>query len=244
MTILARAAGALLPLAFLLPLPAEAQEACFIQASEADQPQYARPDDPWIYRGTDIPVDAGWLFGELPNGLRYAVRQNDVPPCQMSLRVRIDAGSLHESDSERGYAHLLEHMVFRESATFGPGEAIPHFQRLGASFGFDTNATTSPTATTYKLDLPNANRTSMDDSVRRFAGMVTEPTLSSANLAADLPIVLAERRESAGPQRRVADQTTAVFFAGQRLSERSPIGTVEALEAATQESVRAFHRRW
>ncbi|KLE35078.1 M16 family metallopeptidase [Aurantiacibacter luteus] len=243
MTFLARAAGALLPLAILLPLPALAQD-CHVTASEADQPRYARPDDPWIYRGTDIPVDENWLFGELPNGVRYAVRQNDVPPCQMSLRVRIDAGSLHEGDSERGYAHLLEHMVFRESSTFGPGEAIPHFQRLGASFGFDTNATTTPTATTFKLDLPNANRASMDDSVHRFAGMVTAPTLSSANLAADLPIVLAERRESAGPQRRVADQTTAVFFAGQRLAERSPIGTVEALEAATQESVRAFHRRW
>ncbi|GGD47302.1 insulinase family protein [Erythrobacter arachoides] len=244
MTFIARAAGAFLPLVLLLPLPAIAQESCFVQASAADQPQYARPDDPWIYRGTDIPEDENWLFGELPTGLRYAVRQNDVPPCQMSLRVRIDAGSLHENDAERGYAHLLEHMVFRESSTFGPGEAIPHFQRLGASFGFDTNATTSPTATTFKLDLPNANRTTMDDSVRRFAGMVAAPTLSSANLAADLPIVLAERRESAGAQRRVADQTTATFFAGQRLAERSPIGTAEALEAATQESVRAFHRRW
>lgn len=238
-----RAIRAFLPLAILLPLPAFAQD-CTIRATEADQPEYARPDDPWIYRGTDIPIDKFWLFGELPNGVRYAVRQNDVPPCQMSLRVRIDAGSLHEEDSERGYAHLLEHLVFRESATFGPGEAIAHFQRLGASFGFDTNATTSPTETTFKLDLPNANRSTMRDSVRRFAGMVIAPTLSPENLAADVPIVLSERREQAGPQRRVAEQTTAVFFAGQRLAERSPIGTVETLQAATSESVRAFHRRW
>lgn len=247
MAFFTRAARAFLPVIVFLPiaapLPALAQD-CVIRATEADQPEYARPDDPWIYRGTDIPVDEQWLFGEMPNGVRYAVRQNDVPPCQISLRVRIDAGSLHERDDERGFAHLLEHLVFRESATFGPGEAIAHFQRLGASFGFDTNATTSPTATTYNLNLPNANRTTLDDSVRRFAGMVTSPTLSPANLAADVPIVLSERREQAGAQRRVAEATTATFFAGQRLAERSPIGTVETLQGATAEAVQAFHQRW
>jgi len=245
MTILSRVTRLLLPFAILVPVAAPVQaQNCVIRATEADQPQYARPDDGWIYRGTDIPVDTQWLFGEMPNGVRYAVRQNDVPPCQISLRVRIDAGSLHEEDSERGFAHLLEHMVFRESSTFGPGEAIAHFQRLGASFGFDTNATTSPTATTYNLNLPNANRDTLDDSVRRFAGMVISPTLSEANLAQDVPIVLSERREQAGPQRRVAEATTATFFSGQRLAERSPIGTVETLEGATAEAVQAFHQRW
>src|SRR5690606_10807018 len=33
-------------------------------------------------------------------------------------------------------------------------------------------------------------------------------------------------------------------YAGQRLSERLPIGTVETLQGATPESVQAFHRRW
>ncbi len=245
MTFLSRAARLFIPFAILVPIAAPVQaQNCVISATEADQPQFAMPDDPWIYRGTDIPIDTQWLFGEMPNGVRYAVRKNDVPPCQISLRVRIDAGSLHEEDDERGFAHLLEHLVFRESATFGPGEAIAHFQRLGASFGYDTNATTSPTATTYNLNLPNANRTTLDDSVRRFAGMVISPTLSEANLAADVPIVLSERREQAGPQRRVAEATTATFFAGQRLAERSPIGTVETLEGATAEAVRAFHERW
>ena len=148
MPLFPRACLALVPLFCLTSAPAHAQQYdCFIDAGAEDAPQFTQPDNPWLYENASIPIDEQWLFGELPNGVRYAVRQNDVPPCQMSLRVRIDAGSLHEEDSERGFAHLLEHMVFRESATFGPGEAIQHFQRLGASFGFDTNATTSPTAT-------------------------------------------------------------------------------------------------
>jgi zinc protease len=74
--------------------------------------------------------------------------------------------------------------------------------------------------------------------------MIREPALSTANLRSDVPIVLAERRENAGPGLRVAEQSREVLFRGQRLANRIPIGTVETLNAATQESVRAFHSRW
>lgn len=244
MAFFTRAARLLFPLLVLAPLPLQAQDCTIRAGAEEAPPEHARPDDPWIFRGTDIPIDKDWLMGELPNGLRYAVRENGVPPCQVSMRVLIDAGSLHERESERGFAHLLEHMTFRQSRDFGPGEAIPHFQRLGAALGADTNATTSPTQTVYKLDLPNANRATLDDSVRLFAGMIREPALTADNLAADLPIVLAEKREQAGAAQRIADGTRNVFFSGLRLAERSPIGTVETLQGATPQSVRAFHDRW
>ena len=52
---------------------------------------------PWLYRGSDIPPDPAWVFGELPSGLRYAVRRAGVPPKQISIRVAVDAGSLMEA---------------------------------------------------------------------------------------------------------------------------------------------------
>lgn len=257
MTIFSRCLRALVPALAVLTLPAAAQDnrqpAVQPEAVQAavngrditlERPRFLKPADPWIYRGTDIPVDEAWLMGEMPNGLRYAVRSNDVPPGQVSMRVLIDAGSLHERDEERGFAHLVEHLIFRESRDFGNGEAIPYFQRLGASLGNDTNATTSPTQTVYKLDLPNARPAVLVDSVRLFSGMIREPALSTANLAAEIPIVLAERREQAGTDRRIAEATRQVLFAGQRLANRSPIGTVETLQGATQDAVRAFHQRW
>ena len=252
MTLFSRALRVLVPLCLVAPplahLPAAAQTAARTDALDltvsGQVPLHAQPDDPWIYRGTDIPIDREWLFGELPNGLRYAVRGNGVPPGQVSIRVRIDAGSLHERDEERGFAHLVEHLIFRESRDFGDGQAIPHFQRLGASLGSDTNAVTSPTNTVYQLDLPNAGPQVLDESMRLFSGMIREPALSEENLRADVPIVLAERREMAGPQMRVATAMRGTIFAGQRLAERDPIGTVETLQAATPDAVREFHRRW
>src|SRR3546814_9682714 len=61
---------------------------------------------PWLYKGSDVPVDTAWLFGKLDNGLRYAIRHNGVPTGQVSIRVRVDVGSLMEQDSELGFAHF------------------------------------------------------------------------------------------------------------------------------------------
>jgi zinc protease len=103
-------------------------------------------DDPWLYKGSDLVHDDEWKFGRLSNGLRYAVRKNGVPPGQVSVRVRIDAGSLNEQDSERGFAHLLEHLSFRGSTFVPDGESKRIWQRLGVTFGSDSNASTTFTS--------------------------------------------------------------------------------------------------
>ena len=200
--------------------------------------------DPWIYRGTDIPHDPEWVFGTLDNGLRYAVRRNSVPPGQVSIRIAVDAGSLYESEQERGYAHLLEHLLFRQSKYLGVAEAIPTWQRLGATFGSDTNAQTSATQTVYKLDLPNANAAALDESFRLLSGMIREPVLNQTNIDTEVPIVLAEKRERGGAALRISDATRETYFAGQPLAEPAPIGTDAALKGATAASVQSFHDRW
>ena len=151
---------------------------------------------------------------------------------QVSIRVRLDVGSLHERDFEQGYAHLLEHLLFRESKYLGQAEAIAAWQRLGATFGADANAETSPTHTAYKIDLPNIDRAKLVESFKYISGMVREPVLNDFNVNAELPIVLAEKRERRGASERVSQLTRRTFFAGQRLSARSPIGIDETLNAA------------
>ncbi|MBS1240242.1 MAG: peptidase, partial [Proteobacteria bacterium] len=213
-------------------------------ASSLPAPTTLKPDDPWIYRGTDIPQDKDWRFGELSNGLRYAVRTNHVPGEQVSIRIRIDAGSLNETDSERGYAHLIEHLTFRESKYLANAQAIPTWQRLGARLGADTNAITSPTQTVYQLDLPEAAPAKLEESVKLLSGMIREPALSTANIAAEVPIVLAEKRDNSGAARRISDATSALFYKDQLLADRTPIGTEATLTAATSDTIRRFHQRW
>lgn len=241
---------ALRRLAFVVPLLALGVQPIAAQSSAAkSKPAAAAPakpaaTGPWLYRGSDVPQDKEWVFGELPNGVRYAVRKNGVPPGQVAIRVRMDVGSLHEDESERGFAHLLEHLVFRQSRYLAEGAAIPTWQRLGATFGSDTNAETSPVSTTFKLDLPNATPAKLDESLKLLSGMMIAPALTEANIRTEVPIVLAEKRERGGLAERVADATTQTLFAGQRMAMRPVIGTTETLQAANQASVRAFHSRW
>ncbi|MBX9883888.1 MAG: insulinase family protein [Novosphingobium sp.] len=212
--------------------------------ARASAPGAATGTVSWLYRGSDVPQDKAWIFGVLPNGLRYAVRRNGVPPGQISVRMLIDAGSLYETDPQRGYAHLIEHLTFRDSKYLKSGEAIPAWQRLGATFGSDTNAETSPTQTVYKLDIPDVSPAKLDETFRLLSGMITAPIFTDVGVKTEVPIVLAEMRERSGPQTRILDGTRAVFFAGQPLGSRSPIGTEETLDAATPAKVKAFHDAW
>ena len=116
---------------------------------------------PWLYENSDVPIDAAWRFGTLPNGLRYAVRRNGVPPGQVSVRLRMDVGSLMERDNEQGYAHYMEHLTFRGSRHVPDGESKRIWQRLGVTFGSASNAQPTPPGTTSALALPQATQATL-----------------------------------------------------------------------------------
>ena len=215
-----------------------------LAAPGAESAAVVAKSESWLYKGSDIPPDPAWTFGVLPNGVRYAVRNNGVPPRQVSIRIGIEAGSMMESESEKGYAHFIEHLVFRGSAYLQDGEAKRVWQRLGASFGSDTNASTTTTQTIYKIDVPDYDRAGLDESLKILSGMMAGPTITPAEVDAERRTVLAEAREQFGPEFQANEATRKLFFAGQLFATRPPIGTVESLQAATSSSIRAFHDRW
>src|SRR5687768_7037648 len=171
----------ILALALLLAFPATAQTGA----------QTGDPD--WLYRGSDIARDPAWRFGTLANGLRYAVRRNALPTGQVSIRIRIDAGALHEQDQERGWAHYVEHMLFRGTENYPDRQARQIWAQLGASFGSDSNARTGPTDTVYRLDLPHAERAPLDTSLSVLADMMIRARFDSAAVEAERPVILAEK---------------------------------------------------
>jgi zinc protease len=207
-------------------------------------PAQAAGDTDWFYRGTDIQRDPAWTFGTLPNGLRYAVRRNALPQGQVSIRLRIDVGSLHEEDKERGWAHYVEHMAFRGTKNFADGIARQTWQRLGASFGSDTNATTEPTQTVYQLDLPKNDEASLELSLKLLAEMADVANFDSAIVDAERGVVISERTRRPEASVRVGDAMRPLFYAGLKIAERDTIGTEETLKGATAAGLKAFYERW
>ncbi|HEX6375229.1 MAG TPA: insulinase family protein [Allosphingosinicella sp.] len=207
-------------------------------------PVQAAGDASWFYKNSDIAPDPAWTFGTLPNGLRYAVRRNPLPEGQVSVRLRIDAGSLHEADQERGWAHFVEHMAFRGTSNFADGEVRETWQRLGASFGSDTNASTEPTQTVYMLDLPHADRASLDTSLRLLADMADTAAFDPRIVDAERGVVLSEYGRRTELAVKLRDMMMPLFFGGLKFAARDTIGTEATLKGATADGLKAFYERW
>jgi len=201
-------------------------------------------DSDWLYRGSDIARDPAWRFGTLPNGLQYAVRRNALPAGQVSIRLRIDVGALHEADSERGWAHFLEHMLFRGTENYPDRRAREIWAQLGASFGSDTNARTDATNTVYVLNLPHATREPLDTSLTVLAEMMARARIDPAALAAERPVVLAEKGRRPELSQRIVEMSQRLIYAGLLYARRDTIGTEETLNGVTAEGLSAFYRRW
>jgi zinc protease len=201
-------------------------------------------DADWLYRGSDIARDPAWRFGTLANGLHYAVRRNALPAGQVSIRIRIDAGSLNEADNERGWAHFVEHMLFRGTEHYPDRRAREIWQQLGASFGSDTNAQTDATNTVYVLNLPHAAREPLDTSLTVLAEMMAQARFEPAAVAAERPVVLAEKGRRPELSVRLLEANQQLFYAGLRVATRDTIGTDATIDAATAEGLLAFYRRW
>ena len=119
--------------------------------------------------GSDLSPDPAIRFGTLPNGVRYALLHNNEPKNRASLRLHIGAGSFNETEAQRGVAHFLEHMAFNGSEHYAAGTLVEFFQRMGMSFGGDTNAFTSFDQTVYMLELPKTDAPTLAEGLRVFA---------------------------------------------------------------------------
>ena len=200
---------------------------------------------PWLFEGSDLPVDKAWRFGVLPNGVRYAVRQNKYPANSLAIRVRMDAGALMERDDETGYAHFIEHMTFRGTKTVPDGEGIRTWQRLGAAFGTDTNAFTNLTQTLFTLDLPKSDPASMDTALHLLSEMVSSANFDPKLVDIERNVVTAELALRQTPlAKRIQDMSKPIMLAG-TLAEKADVGgNAKTLGGATADRLRAFYDRW
>ena len=232
-------AASSLALIAAVPQAAAAQE-----VAPAAAPGATAPSDPWPQSFSDVPADENVRFGQLPNGLRYAILRNASPPGQASIRVRIDAGSLMEREDQLGLAHFMEHMAFNGSREIPEGELTKRLERLGLAFGADTNASTGFDQTIYQLDLPNTEAATVDESLFILRQMLGEALLETAAIDRERGIVLSEERTRAGPQLRSLVAQLEFLMPGQLVPNRLPIGSTSVLANAPREQFVEFYEAY
>ncbi len=198
----------------------------------------------WPSQLSRLVPDASLLRGKLENGFRYVIKANHEPKNRVALYLDVQAGSLQESDSQRGLAHFLEHMMFNGSKNFPPGSLVDYFQSLGMNFGGDTNARTTHDQTVYNIILPNSSEKDLDSGFLVIADYARGALLADTEIDRERGVILAEKRtrDSAGYRTNIAVNNFALH--GTRYPERMPIGVQKTLEYANHDLLQSYYDAW
>ncbi|MBT2134389.1 insulinase family protein [Croceibacterium sp. LX-88] len=207
------------------------------------QPAPVAPEHEWPFEKSDLPADPAYRFGRLDNGMRYIIRSNGTPAGQAMVQFWVNSGSVAETEEERGYAHFIEHMSFNGSTRVPEGEMVKLLEREGLAFGPDTNASTSFETTLYMLNLPRNDPALLDTALMLMRETASELTFSPEAVEREKGVVLSERRVRDTYDYRDTIDGLEFFYPGARFVGRMPIGTIEALQAATPEKLRALYQR-
>jgi zinc protease len=191
-----------------------------------------------------IPVDPKITVGELPNGLRYYIRENREPKNRADLRLVVNAGSVLEDEDQRGLAHMVEHTAFNGSKHFARQKLVEFMESIGMRFGADLNAFTGFDETIYTLRIPTDS-----PEIIRTALLILEDwahglTFDEKAIDKERGVITEEWRLGQGAEARMRDKQFPVLFRGSRYAERQPIGKKEIIETFKPETLKRFYRTW
>lgn len=169
----------------------------------------------------------------LPNGL--TVLTVELPGLHdAALLFTVRAGSRYEPPELNGISHVLEHMMFRGSTAFPTPRALNlAVEELGGTL----DAATHVDFTTYELTLPAETFLT---GVERFARILEAPLLE--DLAIEKRILREELLEDLDEDGRDVDVdnlSRRQLFPGHGLGN-TITGTIEGIEALTEDDLRAF----
>ena len=173
----------------------------------------------------------------LPNGLKVILLENHKSPV-ITFQVWYRVGSRNESYGKTGLAHLLEHMMFKGTKKFGPGE----FNRIVQENGGDDNAFTSSDYTTYFQNL-SADR--IDVSLELESDRMHGLLLREEDFQTERSVVIEERRlrTEDNPKSVLSEQLAANAFQVQPY--RWPvIGWMQDLKRLTLDDLKAHYKRF
>ncbi len=185
--------------------------------------------------GRNVRVDFKDL--SLKNGLRVILVEDKSAPV-ISLAVNYNVGSRDERQGRTGFAHLFEHMMFKGSENVGSRE----HNFLIANNGGTQNGTTNTDRTLYFESLP-ANQ--LELALFLEADRMRSLDVNQANLDNQREVVKEERRlrldnEAYGKSNEVLQELMFDNFA----YKHSVIGSMDDLNAASVEDVRAFFKMY
>lgn len=171
----------------------------------------------------------------LPNGLKvYAIR--DTSTANVSVQVWYDVGSKDDPAGKSGFAHMFEHLMFKGTRNL----ADEQMDRLTEDVGGYNNASTNSDYTNYYEVVPaNHLERLLFAEADRMASLVVDQKV----FASERDVVKEELRSRvlASPYGKLFYLYFPNISYAVHPYARPGIGSIEDLDAATIDDIRAFH---
>jgi zinc protease len=172
----------------------------------------------------------------LRNGMRLIVQDHRASDI-VAIYLFVGVGVRHETPDQLGYAHFQEHMLFKGTDRFGPG----YVDRTVEGVGGRSNAVTSFDYTSFYLVLPSDATAA---GIELLADMAFRSSFVPDEIGREREVIFEEARiEQDNPRSAIVRQLYGLVFAGNPYG-RPVLGTRPTMQAATQERLRAFNRRY
>jgi predicted Zn-dependent peptidase len=168
----------------------------------------------------------------LSNGVRLVC--DPIPGLQtLALSVAVGRGAGWETEAQSGWAHLLEHMVFKGAGDRSARDIVEVIEAAGGSI----NAATGHDRTSFQV---RALKDGLPLAMAVVADLIHRPTVDAQDLAREKRVIAQEIAEAADtPDDLVFELAQARAFSGQALG-RPILGTSASIRTATRETLQAF----
>jgi zinc protease len=222
---------------------------CLILGSGANAASlWGKSSDPraggWAHERSNLNPDPRVVWGELSNGMRYALMPHKGITGRVSLEFLVLVGSLDEEEHERGLAHFTEHMAFNGTRHFKQEDMLAFSQKLGMTFGSDVNAHTGIDQTVYLLQYKQNDEALLREGFGFLRDIADGITFDSNEIEKERGVILSELRGRDGIQYRLSESAKKFVFEGLSLSNRSPIGLTEVINSVNRDTFLKFYQKW
>lgn len=194
----------------------------------------------------EMKLDGTVRYGKLSNGMTYYIKSNKKPENRIEFRLAVNAGSVLETEDQRGLAHFTEHMAFNGTKHYPGNELTNALQKEGITFGRDDNAYTSFDETVYELSLPNdpSRPELVEMGFKVMDGWASAMLMVGKEIDAERGVIIEEWRGNRGAGDRLRTKTWPIILKGSKYADRLPIGTLENLQTFPYSSIRNFYKTW
>ena len=171
----------------------------------------------------------------LPNGMQIYAHRDSANPI-ICLQLYIQSGSAIEAAAEYGYAHYLEHLVFKATQEY-PDNQI---SEIAGSLGLALNAFTDFDTSCFYIMLPKER---LREALKILSQMAIHASFSEEDVETERDIIIEEIYQyKSDPEMSFIEVIQESYFPKSPLSH-PVLGSEKSLKQATHNKLKAFYKK-